>query len=148
MQKRIEYLIDLGVRKEMIGRIIERFPQIFGLDVENNLDSKIKYFKDLGFSREEIARGIETYTVIIFYSFEKRIVPRIELIRRAGIKISKFSEIYSILYQSDRKFVEYLEMKLKIFKQIEYFKYMDYEEFKNSEYIKEVIRKYKKSKNT
>ncbi|MEM5830678.1 MAG: hypothetical protein QXO40_00535, partial [Candidatus Aenigmatarchaeota archaeon] len=141
MKENVEYLLSLGVRRENIGRIVEKHPQILEYSIENNLNPKVEYFKDLGFSKKEIAEYIEKNPAIITYSFENRIVPRIEYAMKIGIKINTLSEIYTLLYPNDIKFIEKL-------KNLGYSaNFYEYLKFKDSEYVKEIIERYKVKNN-
>ena len=76
MTENIEFISNLGLS----NKVFERFPQLFNLSIENNLEPKVEYINDLGLSNKVFERVPRLFS----YSMKNRIWPRSELLREAG----------------------------------------------------------------
>ncbi|MEM5821176.1 MAG: hypothetical protein QXP34_02540 [Candidatus Aenigmatarchaeota archaeon] len=105
MEEKVNYLKSIGIKD--IKNVVKKLPQAFGYDIVY-IDEKVEFLKNLGFKLEEIVRYIEINPAILAYS-AKRFISRIEYARLKGYKIKSLSDVSSLVYPSDEKFIEKLK---------------------------------------
>ncbi|XP_042500887.1 transcription termination factor MTERF15, mitochondrial [Macadamia integrifolia] len=57
-RRRIDFLVEIGIRRDELDRICRSFPGILGFSVEGRLIPLFREFKDLGFRMGEIRREV------------------------------------------------------------------------------------------
>lgn len=61
MEEKVQYLRNIGVHGEQMGKVISRLPQLLSLDVANNMAPKFEYLRSqLGGTVDTIA-GFPAY---------------------------------------------------------------------------------------
>ena len=97
MQPRVNYLLNLGVKQEDVGKIITKHPQILEYRVEQTMQPKYEYLvRELHGS----VTNIIDFPAYFGYSLEGRIKPRHEFLKTKGRTIS----ISRMLAPSDENF--------------------------------------------
>ena len=100
MKRKIEYLIGLGIERDRIGKIIQKSPQIFGYNIEENMKPKIEYLIGLGVGRNRIGKIIQKSPSIFHYNIEENMKPKIEFFtEELGMDIDSLIPIIVVLPQ-------------------------------------------------
>jgi hypothetical protein len=113
---KLEYLqqtLELGIGElSYLREIIVTYPQLLGLSLEDNLRPTVEFFlsedgADLAVS--QLRYFVSYQPAILAYSLEKRIKPRIQRMRDAGIRLEYSPPV--IMSYTDSKFDVWLEQQ-------------------------------------
>jgi hypothetical protein len=102
---------QLGIRNikgRDFTKVVERHPQIFSIDVQNNLIPTLDfYFRAFEATPQDIVNNPS----IIGYSLENRVIPRYNFLLAHRPKVLKETALSTIIKSPDSKFVEMLARK-------------------------------------
>src|SRR3989338_1967281 len=105
------YLIDLGIKD--IGKFVERFPRVFGLNIAGNIQPKVDYLTSLGV--KDIGKLVERFPQVFGYNVAGNIQPKVEYLRGLGIKdigrlVERFPQVLNLNIAGNiQPKVEYLQ---------------------------------------
>jgi len=108
MMPRVQYLKDIGVKEDDIGKVVTRLPPVLGLSVENNLKPTYEYL------RENFNVNVENIVadpILLSFSLNNRIKPRYEFLKSKEIQ-GRYS-VSTVLKSSDEKFCNLLKVPLQ-----------------------------------
>ncbi|XP_027929782.1 transcription termination factor MTERF2, chloroplastic [Vigna unguiculata] len=80
LQRKIEFLDRVGVRKTFWPGVIRKYPELLVSDIDKTLLLRIMYLMKLGLSEEEIAFMVRTFSPLLGYSIEGVLKPKIEFL--------------------------------------------------------------------
>jgi len=87
LEPKLKYLQErLSVDEEELSYMIRRMPALFGYKIDLNLEPTIKFYEDL-VGVETTKKLILGRPALVTYSLEKRLKPRLDDARNAGITI-------------------------------------------------------------
>lgn len=65
MEPRVEFfMIEMGVTKEKLAKMVTRHPQLLHYSVEDGICSRVEYLKSIGLSREDILKVFTRLTQV------------------------------------------------------------------------------------
>ncbi|KAJ8614284.1 hypothetical protein CTAYLR_001169 [Chrysophaeum taylorii] len=70
LRPRVEALRRYGVSDDDLGRLIESFPLVFGLDVSETMDPAVAYWTEIRISREDVARICRAFPSLLGVSVD------------------------------------------------------------------------------
>ena len=72
----VQWLLDLGLSKTQVVKIVASKPQVFGCSIEQNLKPKVQWLLDVGLNKTQIAKVVTTFPPILGLSIEKNCKPK------------------------------------------------------------------------
>ncbi|MEM5820795.1 MAG: hypothetical protein QXP34_00530 [Candidatus Aenigmatarchaeota archaeon] len=99
---------ELGLKIDDFNKMLEKQPALLRYSSKNYIEPKVKYLQKIGFSLDEIREYIKNNPTILTYS-TPRFILRIEYAISKGHEIKSLSDVFSLLYPSDKKFIEKLK---------------------------------------
>ncbi|KAF3435196.1 hypothetical protein FNV43_RR22283 [Rhamnella rubrinervis] len=78
MKSNVDFLHEMGLSAESIGKILTQFPQIIGCSVEDKLRPVTEFFLERGYSMEEVRTMISRFGNLYSYSLAKNLIPKWE----------------------------------------------------------------------
>ncbi|XP_031284345.1 transcription termination factor MTERF5, chloroplastic-like [Pistacia vera] len=98
LQAVVNFLNEVGLSGDSIGKALTRFPKIVTCSVEDNLKPVNKFFYEKGFSVEEVKSMVSTFPSIYSYSLAESLVPKWEFFLTTGyskLALVKFPQYFS-----------------------------------------------------
>jgi len=109
IQRKFEFLKErLDLTQVEAEVLVETYPQILGLSIENNMMPKIEYLL-LHLPPDQLREWALYQPAILAYSLNKRLIPRFEQLKAADIAIS-YSPKY-LMSMTDSKFESWLSLQ-------------------------------------
>ena len=115
--KRKFYFIQqsLELTREEMECVVESYPQVLGLSLENNLKPTIRYLQTY-LSEEQLRDFVLYQPALLAYSLPKRIRPRLERMKDMDIAFA-YAPAY-LMSMTDRKFDQWCVLHLKLMAQL------------------------------
>ncbi|XP_031259825.1 transcription termination factor MTERF5, chloroplastic-like isoform X1 [Pistacia vera] len=98
VQAIVDFLYELGLSAESIGKILTRHPVYIGYSVEDKLKPMAKFFLERGFSIEEVGIMVSRSPTLYNISFTKSLIPKWEFLMTMGyskFELVKFPQYFS-----------------------------------------------------
>lgn len=95
MAPMVDYLISLGVRREKIGKVILRRPQLLGYTIPG-LQPTVQYLIELGVKPEFLGKVISTSPQVLTLNVEEKLKPVVEFFRSMGLNKERDIEMLLI----------------------------------------------------
>ncbi|XP_045789893.1 transcription termination factor MTERF5, chloroplastic-like isoform X1 [Trifolium pratense] len=92
INEKVDFLLELGISDESIGRILTRFPNIVGCSVEDNLRPTATYFRSLGV---DVGALLLRCPQMIGLSIEANIKPATEFFLERGYTLEEIGTMIS-----------------------------------------------------
>eukprot|EP00435_Cladocopium_sp_Y103_P034479 s143_g8.t3 len=74
-------MLDLGLNKAQVAKMISGFPQVLGCSIEKNLKPTVQWMLDLGLNKAQVSKVILVFPALLGYSLEKNMKVKWELLR-------------------------------------------------------------------
>eukprot|EP00850_Spirogloea_muscicola_P020907 SM000230S07343 [mRNA] locus=s230:183995:187174:+ [translate_table: standard] len=87
-QPMVDYLITLGVKREDIGKVLLRRPQVLAFSVEG-LHNVVDFLLSLGITPPHLARIVTAAPQVLTLSVEEKLKPMIAFLREVGVTDQK-----------------------------------------------------------
>lgn len=85
-ESKTNFLVNLGLEKKDLGKVIYNAPQLLGLSVEDKVQPAIQFLESLGITRSSLLKVIKRKPMILAHSIETKLRPNTEFLERLGIK--------------------------------------------------------------
>ncbi|XP_031284361.1 transcription termination factor MTERF5, chloroplastic-like [Pistacia vera] len=98
LQAVVNFLNEVGLSGDSIGKALTRFPKMVSCSVEDNLMPVNKFFYEKGFSVEEMKSMVSTFPSVYSYSLTESLVPKWEFFLTTGyskLALVKFPQYFS-----------------------------------------------------
>lgn len=95
IHKNIIYLIDIGIKKEDISKVVTRHPQVLSIDVQNTIKARVEYLKSI--CVKEIGKVVTRLPQVLGLDIEKTMKPKIEYFKSVGIKEENIGKVITKL---------------------------------------------------
>eukprot|EP00435_Cladocopium_sp_Y103_P050164 s434_g15.t1 len=81
----LQWLLDLGVSKGQLAKIVSSKPQILRLSIEQNLKPTAQWLLDFGLTKSQVAKAVATHPGILGYSIEHNLKPTVHWLLDLGL---------------------------------------------------------------
>eukprot|EP00850_Spirogloea_muscicola_P006305 SM000030S11314 [mRNA] locus=s30:100807:103982:+ [translate_table: standard] len=116
-QPMVDYLITLGVKREDIGKVLLRRPQVLAFSVEG-LHNVVDFLLSLGITPPHLARIVTAAPQVLTLSVEEKLKPMIAFLREVGVTDQK--DLEKLVWRNAQILCCSIEKNLKL--KIEYLK--------------------------
>eukprot|EP00249_Psilotum_nudum_P022174 c28403_g1_i4 orf=3-2240(-) len=83
---KINFLLNLGLEKKDLGKVVYNAPQLFGLSIKNKLLPAIEYLGSLGIQGSSLIKVLKHRPMILAYSIESKLKLNVKFFEELGIK--------------------------------------------------------------
>ena len=74
-------MLDLGLSKAQVAKIISVSPQVLGYSIEQNLKPTVQWMLDLGLNKAQVSKVISVFPPVLGYSLEKNMKVKWDMLR-------------------------------------------------------------------
>jgi len=78
----VQWLLDLGLNKKQVAKVVAISPQILGYSIEQNLKPTVVWLLGLGLSRSEVAKVVADFPNILGLSVQNNLMQKIVFLRK------------------------------------------------------------------
>ncbi|KAK4427019.1 Transcription termination factor MT, chloroplastic [Sesamum alatum] len=80
LEKKLEFLSNVGIPKTHLPRVIRKYPELFVCDVDRALLPRMRYLMRIGLSKKDIGSMVCRFSPILGYSIEEVFRPKLEFL--------------------------------------------------------------------
>ncbi|KAL6542003.1 hypothetical protein OROGR_011489 [Orobanche gracilis] len=80
LEKKLEFLSNVGVTKTHLPRVIRKYPEFLVCDVDRALLPRTKYLTKIGLSEKDIGFMVRRFSPLLGYSVEEVLRPKLEFL--------------------------------------------------------------------
>lgn len=92
-EAKTNFLVNLGLEKKDLGKVIYNAPQLLGLSVEDKVQPAIQFLESLGVTESSLLKVIKRKPMILAHSIDTKLRPNTEFLERLGIKRDAISKL-------------------------------------------------------
>ena len=78
LKPKLQWLLDLGLTRAQISKLIATDPALLDCRVEQNLQPTVQWLLDLGLTKSQIAKAVATFPKILGFSIEQKLQPTVQ----------------------------------------------------------------------
>lgn len=97
----VRYLLEeVGIQKSDLSKVVQLSPQILVQRIDNSWSTRLKFLtRELGAPRDSIVKMVTKHPQLLHYSIEDGLLPRINFLRRIGLRNADILKVLTSLTQ-------------------------------------------------